>query len=324
MSIPKKLLQAAFATLSRDSLLAAAQHNGVDPTSLSSIELANRLSKDGINLQSYVHSLTLVELKRIAELFGVETRAKKKDLATSIYLYVDNYDKRTKPSKKDNKVGITSSFTSGNLWEAGQKLNRPTVQLTQKKSKQRIALWNANPAVEEGLNRWLSIDLRYHPEETVCRDGILDVYVDLTECTATVEFRAEKLRRAKKGEQSLFGHDCLEAPNIELLFKQGPKQVQRWLDEMEKSGWENRDWPDDPSFCNEAVVQSYRKRWQKQHPLYGRSVYAQLGGWPLNWPEESAVDQLKRTLVLRTYRGAEPWIEVFQKGKKYSASYRIT
>ena len=71
----------------------------------------------------------------------------------------------------------------------------------------------------------------------------------------------------------------------------------------------------------------YEYAWSAIHPNeadWGGGIYLQVGGWPVTWPEEDAVSQLRRKLVLRTYYNSEPWIEVFKRGQRYECIERIT
>jgi hypothetical protein len=78
-----------------------------------------------------------------------------------------------------------------------------------------------------------------------------------------------------------------------------------------------------PQACDE-YEQGY---WDECFPrdMYSHTnVHAQLGGWPITWPDEGADEQLDRQLVLRTYADSEPWIEVFRKGRSFQVVERIT
>lgn len=61
-----------------------------------------------------------------------------------------------------------------------------------------------------------------------------------------------------------------------------------------------------------------------EHPLVTGHAWAQLGGWPMTWPDEDVSARIDDVLVVRTYRGAEPWLEVFRRGREYVAHSRIT
>jgi hypothetical protein len=74
-------------------------------------------------------------------------------------------------------------------------------------------------------------------------------------------------------------------------------------------------------------LRRFEEKWEATHPSrksHGGSIYAQLGGWPVTWPDESAAQQLRREPVLRTYANSEPWLEVFRRGKSYDVRIRIT
>ncbi len=77
----------------------------------------------------------------------------------------------------------------------------------------------------------------------------------------------------------------------------------------------------------DGPLEEYEMEWDAAHPyrqFQGGDIYAQLGGWPVTWPEEDAASQLRKRLVLRTYANSEPWIEVFKRGQRYECIERIT
>lgn len=50
-----------------------------------------------------------------------------------------------------------------------------------------------------------------------------------------------------------------------------------------------------------------------QCPLYRKGILLSLGGWHIPWPEYDTYDQEAGRLVLWTFEGAEPWLEVWQR-----------
>lgn len=209
--------------------------------------------------------------------------------------------------------------------EEATQLARPALHLTPNRSRTRAAVWSADRDVDlEGLRPWLTIDLRCHPDESLRRNGVLDILVDDSELQGKAVFSTETLRRPRKDEVSLFGKQVQDLPCLDVLFRKGSRRFKRWLSELEENGWKNRDWPQDPDFPAAKARDRYHKHWASSHAISTGTVDVQLGGWPLTWPEESADEQLRRKLVLRTYRDSEPWVEVFQSGKGYKVLLRLT
>ena len=99
-------------------------------------------------------------------------------------------------------------------------------------------------------------------------------------------------------------------PCSEILMKRAKRSIRTWERQME----------------NHQLLK-YQFKWEASHPyhqFHGGGVYAQLGGWPVGFPDAYAVSQLRKKLVLRTYAYSEPWLEVFKRGQRYECIDRIT
>ena len=290
-------------------------------------QLAERLGRDdGTNLQSFSSHFSHAELKQIANTFGIETaKVKKSDLEVAVWSYVCDYDSNQERDKARSKAPSLMAISTEELLAAAGKLEQTVAHLRPAKGAPAVALWSADQRTNgEGSRAWISVDLRHHPSPALRRNGILEVIVDDGALTGHVEFRAGQLGVPKKGEVLLAAVEAREQPSLEVLFHKGGKSVQKWLDAMQTAGWDLRKSADDPRFPFQEVLDDYRKQWQKSHPLYRKGIHAQLGGWPLSWPDEAAEDQMEQALVLRTYRAAEPWVEVFKVGRGYDLRIRIT
>jgi hypothetical protein len=204
-------------------------------------------------------------------------------------------------------------------------MTRPVLLVKPRGGRDPVAVWSADHTRKDrGERLWITVDLRRHPDEALRRAGVLEVYADPAEGTGRATFRAGNLPQPKGKEMILYGTAAVDRPCLEVLFHKGSKKVQTWLDQMETHGWKLRDGAWGIAFPFHDTLESYRRTWQAGHAFYIGDSAAQLGGWPLTWPEESAEQQLRRPLVLRTYRASEPWIEVFQKGRDYQVRLRVT
>jgi hypothetical protein len=96
MPIPRKLLRAAFESISEKTLRKVAEHHDIRGSqSASKVELCKKLSSDdGTCLQSYTGYFTVPELKAIASVFGIDSKGKTKDeLDAAIWGFVQGYDR---------------------------------------------------------------------------------------------------------------------------------------------------------------------------------------------------------------------------------------
>jgi hypothetical protein len=327
MPIPKKLLQAAFATLSPTRLARAAEHSGLrGRAGMSPGELSRRLgSDDGTRLRSFSFQLTLPELRAVSRALGIRDRPTKLlPLRAAVHSFVGHWDQDRERERAAAAAPTLPQWTVEALVAEAASLRRPVVHLNPcKRGDRPIAVFMAAQATSaDGERPWLSVDLRGHPDEAVRRDGVLEVYADDGEGSGRAVLRTGRLR-TREGVP-LRGTALQERPPLEVLFRKASQGLRRWLDQMKDHGWDLRAHARSPKFPLHGVIEGYDRDWQSTHPLYTNAAYAQLGGWPLVWPEESALEQSGRTLVLRTYREAEPWVEVFQSGRRYEVLLRIT
>jgi hypothetical protein len=168
---------------------------------------------------------------------------------------------------------------------------------------------------------WLRVDLRSHPDPECRRDAILSAHADPTDGKGRAISVDDEELRGEPGETALYGIEALELPSLDVLFLRGGTRVAQWLAAIE---WDPT-WGYNGNFRDPEPATAYERAWMLEHPLYAdEGPWAQLGGWPLTWPEASAGEQLSRLLVCRTYRDAEPWIEVTRRGRGYGVSVRIT
>jgi hypothetical protein len=126
MPVPRKLLQAAFATLPEKTLRRAAEHHDLrGRDALSAAELAERLGRDdGTRLQSITPQLSLAELKKIAEVFAVTAlRPKKSALEFAVWSFVQNYDRnRPRPEEGRQALKVRDVFARAGSAEFGKAL----------------------------------------------------------------------------------------------------------------------------------------------------------------------------------------------------------
>jgi hypothetical protein len=168
---------------------------------------------------------------------------------------------------------------------------------------------------------WLRVDLRSHPDPECRRDAILSIHADPTDDKGHAISVDDEVLRGEPGETALYGTPALELPSLDALFLRGGTRVAQWLAAI---GWDPA-WGYNGNFRDPEPAKAYERAWMLEHPLYAdEGPWAQLGGWPLTWPEQGAGEQLSRPLVCRTYRDAEPWIEVTRRGRGYGVMVRIT
>jgi hypothetical protein len=98
--------------------------------------------------------------------------------------------------------------------------------------------------------------------------------------------------------------------------------VKEWLQAIDWDGYTDYE---------KSPVKEYLKLVHREHPFSANDgIYAMLGGWSwcFNWcytiDEKYPWHVHEKALVVLTVAESEPWIEVFDDGKKFVAFSRIT
>ena len=148
--------------------------------------------------------------------------------------------------------------------------------------------------------------------------GVLQVH--LTGANATASFAGGRTVQPMEEGLALHAHVAVSLPPAEALFMFGSPRVQEWLRSME--------WPPEAglndNFPARETVSLYEREFQAQLPLYSGSAHAVLGGWHFPWPDGDWQELLDAQLVLWTFAGAEPWVEVWLKDGRLSVMERVT
>jgi hypothetical protein len=198
-----------------------------------------------------------------------------------------------------------------NLVAIARTLARPAVVLT-KRGKDYAAIWRGAGVVPGPKGDWehlISVDCTKLPLNPRKLKGVLSVY----ESTGPNNFRCEHVVHhdpkarlpAKTDGVKLFGsaYSCPPPPNA--LLEEGPREVNRWSDSK--------------PLDYQETVQAYVNHYFKHYPPNG---HAMLGGW--SDPMGHEIEKWMKTLLLITFEDAEPFVEVWDDGKRLRAYGRIS
>lgn len=314
--MPRERARLAIAALSDDGLALAAAHAGVASDGTRA-ELVERIVARKI-LPGFAHHLELADLRAVVAALGLEVPAASNERDLRALLFA--HDRTYSPAELQRRASLErigpTSMTAERLAAEGRALAARALHLSPTPP-----LPNARPAATwQGEDEVvIRVDLSVHPDAAVRRDAILEVRSDPSASTAAVMVTAGGLGAG--GEATpLYGVEADDVPSIDVVFARGTEAVGRWLAE---NRW-SREVPWNANFTDAEPVRAYQRAWFAAHPFGATGTWAQLGGWPLPWPDEAVGPQLSRTLVLRTYRGAEPWIEVWLDRAGFRATLRIT
>jgi hypothetical protein len=256
-------------------------------------------------------------------------------LAAHLKKVRSNHKQAWAKARRRTGAGARATLTPDALIAEGWRLARPAVLLVGKGSEY-AAVWKGPGVVTPPKGRWehwVSIAARFLPDNPRKLGGILSVYLctedsDRFHQVAVVHDRNAKLPPRPKGRR-LFARRTECPPPMEALFKFGSRPIQEWL---RANGVDpNHGYsPELFSDQDQAALKAYEKVVAAEHPFEGRAgCCAMLGGW--SWcflwcygsNEGYPWHLFKKALVVLTVREEEPWLEVYDDGKKFVTFSRI-
>jgi hypothetical protein len=152
--------------------------------------------------------------------------------------------------------------------------------------------------------------MRAHPIEAYRGLGTLTLRVDPGNGVAHVENVRRPLPRHGRGETRLAPLAWIELPTLSMLCDRGDTWVRKWAHGLSA----------DDRWAHPAL-RAYDSFRRASVPA---RAYAQLGGWEQSWPDDYSDEYESRTLLIRTIRHAEPFVEVFEHAGTLEARTRVT
>jgi hypothetical protein len=269
-------------------------------------------------------NMTDTDLRAVAAALGVEQHASSS--LSELRALVLERDAWWSPGELRRRARLAEIGPTGMtvevLLDAGQRLTKPVTRLVKRtpdSTAATIACWVGAGGAERSLP-WLRVDLRAHPDPACRRDAVLEVHADAGEGHGHAVV-VPALLEPRRGETALCGITSEEIPSLAVLFLEGDDAIASWL---VKNRWK-REWEYTGNFPDRDCARGYAAEWRRSHSISDAETWAQLGGWPLSWGHENAGAQLAAgSLLLRTYKDAEPWIEVSLRGGEPRVAVRIT
>lgn len=197
-------------------------------------------------------------------------------------------------------------MTSDELIAEGRRLQRPTVLLTPDGTGEPVAIWygHDDDEPEDDYRCWISVRANAVPGYD--GEGWLSVFTDEESCEGG-RVDVTPMPPSETGVR-LYARPITVLPPIDAVIARGSAAVGAWLAD---NGWQ-RDRRYDSGFRDHAPVEAYEAVERRENPLYGSDAYATLGGWHTGWPDDDWHDLIEATLLVHTYRDAEPWVEAWQ------------
>ena len=197
---------------------------------------------------------------------------------------------------------------SNDLINIGWQLARPCTNLHSALSSEPVlAVWGGDGVVPAPLGpytHWISVDCRALPQAAHLPSGWLSVYVNTDDCASGVVVvdPAAILLPQQPEQRSLAGALARSFPPIDAVAH--VSEVHAWL--------VSQSFSHDPTHNAYFDDDNYMRVYQQECPLYSDEAIAVLGGWHFAWPDGDWQDLQDATLLVWTFRDAEPWVEAWQ------------
>lgn len=325
MPMGSVLKRALYEALSTETLRRAAAHAEMrDREALTREEIIEGFAgrTDDSDVLSLSWQLTESELRAIAAALSIDVRgmSRRDDLRLALFTFVDFHSASEERRRARRAQLRPVSMSTEALIGIGEELARPVTHLRPSGDGRPVAVWHEESfeQSEDSPQLWLSLDLRAHP--LVASDEVLELSVSPGSAEAYVSSRGGSLPELAPGLTPLYAHEARDLPTLDVIFLRGAEPVGTWLRENE---WD-RTWGYNDNFPDAEVARAYQRVLDAEHPLLTDGVWAQLGGWPMTWPDEEVQSRIDDPLILRTYRGSEPWVEVFLHDGQWLVRTRIT
>lgn len=324
MPMGKALKRALYDALPTATLRRAADHAGLrGREALTREELIERFAaeRDDTEVVSFSWQLKAAELRAIATALSIDVPGMRRtdDLRLALFGFVDSHSVVEKRRRARRAELRPVSMSAEALIGIGAELARRVTHLLPSGEGRPVAVWHEDSHLDDDEpHLWLSLDLSAHP--LVESPKVLELYVSPGFGEAYVTERVGHLPGPGPLLTTLYAHEARELPTLDVIFLRGSAPVGAWLQENE---WDPT-WGFNGNFPDAEVARVYERVLHAEHPLMTDRVWAQLGGWPMTWPDESVQARIDDPLVLRTYRGCEPWIEVFLHDGQWLVRSRIT
>ena len=240
---------------------------------------------------------------------------------TELLAYVKNQHKRRVESAR----ALKKLRTSGNdlpdqLLAEAKRLSRPAVLLISKRGKEPAAIWRGVgvvPPPAGDWEHWISIKADYLPQNPAKRRGVISIYLCHDRGRRYHQVTAVHSSNAKlpaKSDGTLLypqPFECL--PTDEVLVRKSALAIDS----------------QQPDNSSQVVLNAYQELLFAKHPFFGEiDAYAMLGGCNVCFQHcygggEYPWELCDQALTVLTLKG-EPWLEVFDDGRKFTGFSRIT
>ena len=212
-------------------------------------------------------------------------------------------------------------MNSQQLINVGWRLARPSLVLKEATADEPIvAIWGGPgviPPPNTTFRHIISIDCRFLPQNPLGLTGWLSVYGnDRFDNSGVVLVDRDVARSTDKPMGLLLrGHVAQSFPPIDAIVQEPAVQV--WLTE---NGWEHN--PQKNAYFDDDACTAV---FQEHCPIYTDQTIAVLGGWHFPWEDKDWDALRQHTLIVWTFRDAEPWLEVLlSPAGKFEVRERIS
>jgi hypothetical protein len=217
--------------------------------------------------------------------------------------------------------------TVADLVAEGERLSKRSLLLVDEPRGPVVAVWGGAGPEDRDSSRedthWISVDGAWLAANRLPVKGVLSLYEVDRKYGWPVPYDVDELPgtlssiRVRDGAP-LYGREMQSFPPIMALCLYGGDVVARWL------AAEGLDRIDYQAAQGRKLGAAYEEEWMRRCPLYTGGSAAVLGGWHMMWPEDDFYMPREMSLLLWTFRDAEPWLELWRRGPNFRVEERIT
>jgi hypothetical protein len=227
------------------------------------------------------------------------------------------------------RLSRSSAVTAEDLIAEGERLAKPSLFLAEAPAKGEFAAYWGGPGRAGYRGRpddrhRLTFDCGWLAEHAVRLRGSVGVYDVAQRWKWPKPIHLDRVDApitdlGLAGGAPLYAREVPSFPPLAAVCLYGSPAVEAWLSNF---GLDRTDY--EVAETTEAGS-AYQEEYRTRCPLYiDDKPVAVLGGWHAIWPSDEFYLPREMRLALWTFRGAEPWLEVFERSPNLSIRLRIT
>ena len=226
-------------------------------------------------------------------------------------------------ARKRSVDGRGEQVECPDLLEQGWLLARPALRLAASGDRY-AAVWGGQgivaPPSRGSWRHWLTVGCAHLPLNPRGLTGLISIYESDSDSKIKVVHDSRmRLPRQPNGEK-MFGTRFKCLPSVGVVLSKGNSEIRRWL--RGQGVWSGD--TEGAHFDDQDPVDHYEAGFERHHPYFLNDCDAMLGGWGIVYPDSNWRNLMSKSLLVTTFRDSEPWLEVYDSGKAFSAYSHVS